>query len=60
VIRVRTLAIHPMELVQRDKANKIIAKNYHFIYAMTVAYNGKEAIGFSSVTVGATANSDGV
>ena len=28
VIRVRTLVIHPMEIVQRDKANKIIPKNY--------------------------------
>jgi sulfur-oxidizing protein SoxZ len=42
VIRVRTLVIHPMELVQRDKQGKIIAKNYHFIHTMTVAFNGKE------------------
>ena len=42
VIRVRTLVIHPMEIVQRDKANKIIPKNYLFIHSMTVAYNGKE------------------
>ena len=44
VIRERTLVIHPMEIVQRDKANKIIAKNYQFIYSMTVAYNGKEVM----------------
>ena len=44
VIRVRTLVIHPMEIVQRDKANKIIPKNYHFIYSMTVAFNGKEVM----------------
>lgn len=44
VIRVRTLAIHPQEIVQRDKANKIIVKNYHFIHTMTVAYNGKEVM----------------
>ena len=31
VIRVRTLVIHPMELVQRDKQGKIIPKNYHFV-----------------------------
>ena len=42
VIRVRTLVIHPMEIVQRDKANKVIPKSYHFIHAMTVAFNGKE------------------
>ena len=42
VIRVRTLVIHPMELVQRDKQGKIIPKNYHFIHSMTVAFNGKE------------------
>ena len=44
VIRVRTLVIHPMELVQRDTANEIIPKNYQFIHTMTVAYNGKEAM----------------
>jgi sulfur-oxidizing protein SoxZ len=42
VIRVRTLAIHPMELVQRDKQGKIITKNYHFIHTMTVSFDGKE------------------
>ena len=41
VIRVRTLVIHPMELVQRDKQGKIIPKNYNFIHTMTVDYNGK-------------------
>ena len=44
VIRVRTLVIHPMEIVQRDKANKIIPRNYHFIHTMTVAFNGKEVL----------------
>ena len=42
VIRVRTLVIHPMELVQRDKQGKIIPNNYHFINSLTAAYNGKE------------------
>jgi len=42
VIRVRTLVIHPMELVQRDKQGKIIPKNYHFVHSMSAAYNGKE------------------
>ena len=44
VIRVRTLVIHPMELVQRDKQGKIISKNYHFIHSMAVAFNGKEIL----------------
>ena len=44
VIRVRTLVIHPMELVQRDKQGKIIAKNYHFIHSMVATYNGKEVM----------------
>ena len=44
VVRVRTLVIHPMEIVQRDKQTKIIAKNYHFIHAMSAAFNGKEVM----------------
>ena len=44
VIRVRTLVIHPMDLVQRDKQGKIIARNYNFIHTMTVSYNGKEVL----------------
>jgi sulfur-oxidizing protein SoxZ len=44
VIRVRTLVIHPMELVQRDKQGKIVPKNYHFIHTMTVNYGGKEVL----------------
>ena len=42
VIRVRTLVIHPMEIVQRDKQGKIIPKNYHFINSLAAAYNGRE------------------
>jgi sulfur-oxidizing protein SoxZ len=42
VIRVRTLVIHPMDLVQRDSQGKIIAKNYNFIHTMTVSFNSKE------------------
>jgi sulfur-oxidizing protein SoxZ len=44
VIRVRTLVIHPMEIVQRDKQGKIISKNYHFINSMAVVFNGKEVM----------------
>ena len=55
VIRVRTLVIHPMEIVQRDKTNKIIPKNYHFIHTMTVAFNGKEVMR-TELTQGVTQN----
>lgn len=44
VIRVRSLVIHPMELVQRDKQGIIIRRNYDFIHLFTVSYNGKEVM----------------
>jgi sulfur-oxidizing protein SoxZ len=44
VVRVRSLVIHPMEIVQRDKAGKPVDKNYHFINKMIVAYNGREIL----------------
>jgi sulfur-oxidizing protein SoxZ len=44
VVRVRTLVIHPMEIVQRDKQGKIIPKNYQFINSLSVVYNGKEVM----------------
>ena len=44
VIRVRSLVIHPMELVQRDKQGNIIRKNYNFLHAVAVNYNGKEVM----------------
>ena len=44
VIRVRTLVIHPMEIVQRDKQNRIIARNYNFINSMAAAFDGKEVL----------------
>ena len=44
VIRVRTLVIHPMEIVRRDKQGRIIAKNYHFIHSMAAVYNGKDVL----------------
>ncbi|HKY07459.1 MAG TPA: thiosulfate oxidation carrier complex protein SoxZ [Candidatus Binatia bacterium] len=44
VIRVRTLVIHPMEIVQRDKQGKIIPKNYHFIHTLIAAFNGREVM----------------
>jgi thiosulfate oxidation carrier complex protein SoxZ len=44
VIRVRSLVIHPMEIVQRDKQGSIIRKNYNFIHTLMVAYNGTEVM----------------
>jgi thiosulfate oxidation carrier complex protein SoxZ len=41
VIRVRSSVVHPMEIVQRDKQGTIIRKNYNFIQAMSVTFNGK-------------------
>jgi sulfur-oxidizing protein SoxZ len=41
VIRVRSLIIHPMELIQRDKQGNILPKNYNFIHTVTATYNGK-------------------
>ena len=44
VIRIRSLVIHPMEIVQRDKQGQLIKKNYNFIHTMTVIYDGKEVM----------------
>jgi len=44
VVRVRCLVIHPMEIVQRDKAMKPVDRNYHFINKVIVAYNGRELL----------------
>src|SRR3989337_1768857 len=42
VVRVRSLVIHPMEIVQRDKAGKPVDRNYHFINKVIVTYNCRE------------------
>jgi sulfur-oxidizing protein SoxZ len=55
VIRVRTLVIHPMEIEQRDKQNKIIPKNYHFIHTMAVEFDGKEVMR-TEITQGVSQN----
>ncbi len=44
VVTVRTLITHPMEIVRRDKAGKVIEKNYNFIYKVTATYNGKKIL----------------
>lgn len=43
VVRVRSLVIHPMEIVQR-KDGQPIDKNYHFIYKVIVTYNAREIL----------------
>ncbi len=43
VVRVRSLVIHPMEIVQR-RDGKPVNKNYLFINKVTVAYNGREIL----------------
>ena len=44
VIRVRSLIMHPMEIVRRDKEGKIIIRNYNFVHSVLVTYNGKEVL----------------
>jgi sulfur-oxidizing protein SoxZ len=44
VIKVRSLVVHPMEIVRRDKDGKVIEKNYNFIHTVVVSFNGKEII----------------
>ncbi|MBI4525838.1 MAG: thiosulfate oxidation carrier complex protein SoxZ [Deltaproteobacteria bacterium] len=44
VVRVRSLVLHPMEVVQRDKAGRVVMKNYNFIHTMIVTFNGKEIL----------------
>ncbi|HEY7365732.1 MAG TPA: thiosulfate oxidation carrier complex protein SoxZ [Methylomirabilota bacterium] len=41
VVRVRTLVIHPMERVERDKQGRIVPKNYHYITRVVATYRGK-------------------
>ena len=44
VIRVRSLIMHPMEIVRRDKEGRIIMRNYNFVHAVDATYNGKEVL----------------
>ena len=43
VVRVRSLVIHPMEIVQR-RDGKPVEKNYLFIHKVIVEYNGREVL----------------
>ena len=43
IVRVRSLVIHPMEIVER-KDGKPVDKNYRFINKVLVTYNGREIL----------------
>jgi sulfur-oxidizing protein SoxZ len=45
---VRTLVIHPMERIERDKDGKVIQKNYNYINKVTVTYLGKTVATFDT------------
>lgn len=42
IVKVRCLVIHPMEVVRRDPAGKVIEQTYNFIHTAIATYNGKE------------------
>jgi sulfur-oxidizing protein SoxZ len=48
VVRVRCLVIHPMERIERDKAGKIIDRNYNYIDHVTVNYLGRTVAAFDT------------
>jgi sulfur-oxidizing protein SoxZ len=48
VVKVRSLVIHPMERVERDKQGKIIEKRYNYISKVTVTYLGKTVATFDT------------
>ncbi|OGL15653.1 MAG: thiosulfate oxidation carrier complex protein SoxZ [Candidatus Rokubacteria bacterium RIFCSPLOWO2_12_FULL_71_22] len=48
VVQVRTLVIHPMERIERDKQGKIIQRNYNYINKVVVTYLGKTVATFDT------------
>jgi sulfur-oxidizing protein SoxZ len=44
VVRVRSLVIHPMERIERDKQGRIVDKKYHYIDRVVVTYLGKTVL----------------
>ena len=48
VIRVRSLIIHPMERIERDRQGKIIERNYNYITKVVVTYLGKTVLTFDT------------
>jgi len=48
VIKVRSLVIHPMERVERDKQGKLIDRRYNYINKVVVTYLGKPVVTFET------------
>jgi thiosulfate oxidation carrier complex protein SoxZ len=48
VVHVRTLVIHPMERIERDRQGKIIPKVYNYINKVVVTYLGKPVVTFDT------------
>ncbi len=48
VVQVRSLVIHPMERIERDKQGQIIQKNYNYISKVVVTYLGKTIATFET------------
>ena len=48
VVRVRSLIIHPMERIERDRQGKIIERNYNYITKVVVTYLGKTVLTFDT------------
>jgi thiosulfate oxidation carrier complex protein SoxZ len=48
VIRVRTLVIHPMERVERDRDGKVIDRRYNYVNKVVVTYLGKAVVTFDT------------
>ena len=44
VVRVRSLVIHPMERIERDKQGRVVDKKYHYINRVVVTYLGKTVL----------------
>lgn len=43
-VRVRTLAVHPMEGIERDTAGNVVPRPYNFIYRCTVFFNDRQIL----------------
>jgi thiosulfate oxidation carrier complex protein SoxZ len=48
VVQARTLVIHPMERVERDRQGRVIQKNYSYITRVVVTYLGKTVVTFDT------------
>jgi sulfur-oxidizing protein SoxZ len=54
-ITVRALVPHPMEIIQRDSAGKVVDKVYNFIHSARVSFEGQELMN-AQLTQGISAN----